>query len=132
MKKEQAEFGERLRRALRKAGMGEGATELADLVSRFGGEVVTPQAAHNWIRGKTIPRRQNLRALSKALKISPEQLYGDSPESGKRVGEGRLAWTANPRDQHVIDAFLALPPKRRELVGELIAALGQASAGRGG
>lgn len=123
MKKEQAEFGERLRQALRAAGMGEGAKELADLVSEFGGEAVTPQAAHNWIRGKTMPRRSNLKALAKALKISQEQLYGDPPTTGMGVGEGRLPWTANARDQHIIDAFLALPSKQRKLVGELIGAL---------
>ena len=114
-----------MRRALRTAGLSEGAKELADLVSEFGGEAVTPQAAHNWIRGKTMPRRSNMKALAKALKVSPEWLYGDPPETSRGIGEGRLPWTANARDQHIIDAFLALPPKRRKLVGELVAALTQ-------
>ncbi|RXR04236.1 helix-turn-helix domain-containing protein [Pseudoxanthomonas composti] len=119
MKKEQAEFGERLRKALRDAGLGEGSKELADLVSSYGGEAVTPQAVHNWIRGKAMPKPQNVRALAKALKLEAGQLYGETRRAG-RVAEERLGWTTNARDQHAIDAYLALPAERRKVVRELI------------
>ena len=42
-----------------------------------------------------------------------------------KVAETQAAWPAGTgaRERHVIEAFLALPPKRRELVGELVKAL---------
>ena len=124
MKKEQAAFGSHLRRALREAGVPESATELADLVSWAGGDAVTPQAAHNWIQGRAMPRRQNLKALAAALKISPEALYGDAPDAAAGMADG-LGRAPGARDRQTIDAYLALPPKRRRLVGELVAALGE-------
>ncbi len=124
MKKEQAEFGGRLRKALRNAGLGEGSKELADLVSAHGGEALSPQAVHRWIRGHSIPKPHNMRALAKALRIGTEQLYGDPPRSAGRVNEDRPAWTASARDQHAIDAYLALPAERRRAVRELIDLLG--------
>jgi transcriptional regulator with XRE-family HTH domain len=118
MKTEQAEFGKRLRHALRNAGLGEGATQLADLVSAHGGDAVTVQAAHNWIHGKTMPRHANLKALARGLGIRPEQLYDDTPTSlaGKT---GHIS----ARDQRTINAFLSLPPKGRDAVGSLVVGL---------
>jgi hypothetical protein len=123
MKKEQAAFGHHLRHALREAGLPESATELADLVSWAGGDAVTPQAAHNWIKGRATPRRQNLKALAAALKISPEALYGDMPDAANPAAGG-LGRAPGARDRQTIDAYLALPLKRRRLVGELVTALG--------
>ncbi|MCD9004733.1 helix-turn-helix domain-containing protein [Luteimonas sp. XNQY3] len=125
MKNEQAQFGARLRSALRHAGLGEGATELADLVSAHGGHAVSPQAAHNWIRGKAMPRRRNLKALAKALRVDAEQLYGDAPVSNRRVGEDGAAFSVSAHDQHAIDAYLALPAERRKVVRQLIGLLAQ-------
>ena len=120
MKSEQVEFGERLRRALRSAGIGEGATELANLVAKHGGGAVTAQAAHAWIRGQSMPRRRNLLALAKALKVEPSLLYGETQKTDRRVADARSDWKASAHDQHAIDAFLALAPDRRKLVRELI------------
>lgn len=120
MKSEQVEFGERLRRALRDAGIGEGATELANLVSKHGGGAVTTQAAHAWIRGHSMPRRRNLLALAKALKVEPALLYGEGQKADRRVADVRNTWKASAHDEHAIDAFLALSPDRRKLVRELI------------
>ena len=57
--------------------------------------------------------------------VEPQILrYGKGRKGG--VSELWLPWsTAGARERQVIDAFLALPPKRRELVGELVAALAQ-------
>lgn len=45
---------------------------------------------------------------------------------GNRVAQPPGVWQAGgARDRQVIDAYLALPPKRRELVGELVAELGK-------
>jgi len=131
MKTEQAEFGSRVREALRRAGLGEESKELADLVSAKGGDAVTPQAAHHWIRGKTIPRRRNLRALAELLDVSPEWLLGERPRLGRqRIGEARKGPLIGARDQQAIDAYLALPAPQRKLVRELVAVLAAAEAKR--
>lgn len=130
MKSEQAEFGARLREALRKAGLGEESKELADLVSAKGGDAVTPQAAHHWIRGKTVPRRRNLRALAVLLKVTPEWLLGeDAGKTSNRVGEPRTRGLVGVHDQQAIDMYLSLPPARRELVRTLLRALAESTPG---
>lgn len=122
MKKEQAAFGARLREALARARLPESPKELADLVASQGGEAVTPQAAHRWIRGQSIPRRRTLRALADLLGVSVEWLLGEEARPGKRVGEPVANFTMEPRDRIAFDAYLSLPPARRKLVRELIAA----------
>ena len=49
--------------------------------------------------------------------------FGSTPRS--RVAEPRIAWPAGVggRERQTIDAYLQLPPKKRELVGELVKAL---------
>ncbi|HLU06942.1 MAG TPA: helix-turn-helix domain-containing protein, partial [Woeseiaceae bacterium] len=83
MKSEQAQFGERLREALRKAQMPESAAELARLVPQYGGTAVTTAAAHRWIRGQSIPRAENIRALATLLRVPLDWLYGVG--SGKKI-----------------------------------------------
>lgn len=130
MKKEQAEFGARLREALLNAGLGEESKELADLVSAKGGDAVTPQAAHHWIRGKTIPRRRNLRALAALLNVTPEWLLGEEGAARKsRVGEPRGSSMVGVHDQQAIDTFLSLPPARRQIIRSLLRALAEKAAG---
>ncbi|WP_160170673.1 helix-turn-helix domain-containing protein [Luteimonas huabeiensis] len=117
-----------MRQALKAAGLGEGARELADLVSAHGGDAVTPQAAHNWIRGKTTPRRRNLRALAKALRVAPEDFYADEPPGKGRLNETGESFAIGVQDRHAIDAFLSLPPEQRKPVRELIHFLAKAAA----
>ena len=123
MKNEQAAFGARLREALGKARLAESPKELADLAASHGGEAVTPQAAHRWIRGISIPRRRTLRALAELLGVSVEWLLGEEAAPRKRAGEATAGFTMEPRDRLAVDAYLALPAARRRLVRELIEAL---------
>lgn len=117
MKTEQDAFSERLRGALRQAGMSESPAELVRLLARFGGEPVSQQAVSGWLNGRAMPRQANLRALARMLSIEPQQLqFGDD----KRVRETRGEWKVNPHDQLAIDAFLKLPAAQRKLVRGLI------------
>lgn len=58
-------------------------------------------------------------------------LFGVEPQvlrfgkAGKgRIAESQATWPAlGARERQVIETYLALPPKRRELVGELVEAL---------
>lgn len=117
MKTEQDAFSDRLRAALRQAGMSESPAELVRLLARFGGEPVSQQAISGWLNGRAMPRQANLRALAKMLSIEPQQLqYGDD----KRVRENRSEWRMNPHDQLAIETFLKLPAAQRKLVRSLI------------
>lgn len=117
MKTEQDAFSERLRSALRHAGMSESPAELVRLLARFGGEPVSQQAVSGWLNGRAMPRQANLRALARMLSIEPQQLqFGDD----KRVREARGEWKVNPHDQLAIEAFLKLPAAQRKLVRNLI------------
>ncbi len=117
MKTEQDAFSERLRAALRQAGMSESPAELVRLLARFGGEPVSQQAISGWLNGRAMPRQANLRALAKMLSLEPQQLqFGDD----KRVRENRSEWRMNPHDQLAIETFLKLPAAQRKLVRSVI------------
>lgn len=125
MKTEQDAFSDRLRAALRQAGMSESPAELVRLLARFGGEPVSQQAVSGWLNGRAMPRQGNMRALAKMLSIEPQQLqFGDD----KRVRETRGEWRMNPHDQLAIEAFLRLPASQRKLVRSLIDELGKQHA----
>ena len=118
MNNEQVAFSERLRAALRRAGLVESPVELVRLLARFGGEPVSQQAVSGWLKGRAMPRQANLRALAKMLSVEPQQLqYGDD---GKRARESRGEWRLDPRDQLAIEAFLQLPPAQRKLLRHVI------------
>ncbi|MDR0775461.1 MAG: helix-turn-helix domain-containing protein [Azonexus sp.] len=125
MNSEQAEFGRRLRAALKAAGLGESAVQLADLVSSHGGDAVSPQAAHNWIRGKALPRPGNLKALARALDTRPDVLYGALADTGQDAAPSCSRKRLASRDQRTMDAFLVLPPKQREAIRALIESLAE-------
>ena len=125
MKTEQDAFSERLRAALRQAGMSESPAELVRLLARFGGEHVSQQAISGWLNGRAMPRQANLRALAKMLSLEPQQLqFGDD----KRVRENRGEWRMNPHDQLAIETFLKLPATQRKLVRSLIEELAKHNA----
>ena len=95
--------------------------------SHYKGRSVAFSTASKWLRGMALPEQDKLKVLADLFGMEPHVLrFG---KSGKhRVSEPPAsAWPSGiaPREREVILAFLALPPKRRELVGELVAALGQ-------
>lgn len=118
MSNEHIAFSERLRAALRRAGLGESPVEVVRLLARFGGEPVSQQAVSGWLKGRAMPRQANLRALAKMLSMEPQQLqYGDD---GRRSRDGRSEGRLDPRDQLAIEAYLQLPPGQRKLLRHLI------------
>jgi len=128
MKSEQAGFGARLREALQKAKLPESAAELARLVPQYGGTAVTTAAAHRWIKGQSIPRPENMRALATLLRVPLDWLYGEDT-GGRKVREPKGTWEASAVDQHAIEAFLSLDERHRKLVRELLTALAAAAKG---
>ncbi len=127
MNDERQAFSQRLADAMERAGYKPRPGELHKVFnSKYNGASVSEMTASRWLSGKAIPAQDKLQVLADLFGVEPHVLrYG---KAGKgRIGEAQAAWPAGlgARERQVIDAFLALPPKRRELVGELVAALGQ-------
>ncbi len=89
MKQEQVQFAERLRAALRDAGIEQSAVALMKRFnSRYGGASVTSQAVSGWLLGKSMPRQDKLRALADLLDV--DLVYLQTGEGkARRLGEAR-------------------------------------------
>lgn len=124
MKDEKQEFSKRLAEAMRGSGHEPRPAELMRLFnSRYTGTSVTEMSTSRWLNGGAIPNQDKLQVLADLFGVEPHVLrFG---RSGKgRVGETQGQWpSVGARERQIIDTFLALPPKRRELIGELVAAL---------
>ncbi|MBS0198864.1 MAG: hypothetical protein JSR70_00260 [Proteobacteria bacterium] len=119
MKSEQVAFGQRLRAALKANNQSQSPKEIAGLLPRFGGTPVTDQAVSGWLTGKSLPRRPNLVALARMLRMEADVLeYGSG--ASRKVQEPTLEWKISAVDRLAVDAFLALPAPRRKLIRELI------------
>ena len=125
MSDERYEFSQRLAAAMRALGYEPRPAVLFRLFNaKYRGSSVTFQTASRWLNGKSMPAQDKLQVLADLFGVQPHVLrFGGS--SKNKVAEGQPAWPAGAgvRERHVIEAFLALPPKRRELVGELVKAL---------
>jgi len=124
MEEEKTAFARRLRAALEDAGIEPSAAVLEKRFnSRYRGTPVTVQAISGWLTGRYMPKQDKIRVLAELVRIDPHVLqFG----GGGRIAEARAEWlptAVGARERRVIDAFLALPPKRRELVAELVTAL---------
>jgi hypothetical protein len=124
MSYEKQGFARRLADAMRARGYeAKPGVLLKQFNSAYTGRSVAFSTASKWLRGMVLPEQDKLQVLAELFGIEPHELrYGRS--SGKRAAQPPGAWQAvGARERQVIDAFLALPPKRRELVGELVAEL---------
>lgn len=94
--------------------------------SRYPGASVREMTASRWLGGKAIPNQDKLQVLAELFAIEPQELrFGKSPKG--RVAEARGSWPpgVGARERQVINAFLALPAKRRDLVSELVDVLSE-------
>lgn len=132
MKDEQARFSERLRAALRDAGIEPSAVALMKRFnSRYGGTSVTSQAVSGWLNGKSMPRQDKLRSLAELLDVDLHFLQTGEGKP-RLLREGRAAWpeSVTQVERAAIEAYLGLADGPRKLVGELIALLATATADR--
>jgi hypothetical protein len=86
-----------------------------------GGPAISPQTAHKWLTGTTIPKPDKLRVLAEWLQIDLHWLhYGPGP-SGKTKPMAR--GEKYPPSQETIELasrFANLSPKQRNLLEEMI------------
>lgn len=138
---EKAAFSRRLEVALRRSAEPvSGATELALRFNlRHQGNAVSPQTAHKWLSGRSIPTSDKLRTLAEWLNVSQHWLhYGAPPSHGLMAGEEQALYgaaipkvsparhaTSKPSTEAIALAvkIQSLSPHRRYLLEELIAQL---------
>ncbi len=125
MSDERYEFSQRLAAAMRALGYEPRPAVLFRLFNaKYRGRSVSFQTTSRWLKGRSMPEQDKLQVLADVFGVPPHVLRFGGTQKNK-VGETQATWPAGAgvRERHVIEAFLALPPKRRELVGELVKAL---------
>lgn len=120
-------FADRLREALKDAGVRVSATIVASEFNlRYWGDGISSHAARNWLMGVSIPKQDKLLVLSQWLKVSPEGLlFGTPPTVTKNAADKEE--TMNLVDQQLIASYFALRPEHRRVIREVVdglAALG--------
>lgn len=127
---EKAEFAQRLRDAMTRAGY-----ELRPVVlerefnTRYWGRSVTLQGVRRWLRGEAIPSQEKLQVLADWLGVEPEVLrFGVAVRHS--VQERRQRWDEGVgyQEREAFEAFLKLPAPQRKIVREVILAFEKAKA----
>ena len=125
MSNERYEFSLRLAEAMHALGYEPRPAVLFRLFNtKYRGRSVSFQTASRWLNGSSMPAQDKLQVLADLFGVEPHVLRFGAKAKGK-VAEAQAVWPAGTggRERQVIEAFLALPSKRRELVGELVKAL---------
>lgn len=125
MGNEREKFSQRLANAMQQAGYEPRPKVLFNLFnSHYRGRSVSFQTTSRWLAAGAIPAQDKLQVIADVLGVEPHALRFGTP-ARSRVAETRPAWPAGvgSRERQVIDSYLQLPAKQRELVGELVKAL---------
>lgn len=93
--------------------------------SRYNGRSIGFSSASKWLRGMTLPEQDKLQVLASLFVVDPQTLRYGASAKGNRIAENQPAWIADMslRERRVFEAYLALPPKLREMVEVMITAL---------
>ncbi|MFM0338898.1 helix-turn-helix domain-containing protein [Paraburkholderia fungorum] len=85
------------------------------------GPAISPQTAHKWLTGTTIPKPDKLRVLAEWLQIDLHWLqYGPGPSSKTKPLARGEKYPLTPETLEWASRFQSLPPKRRNLLEEMI------------
>ncbi|WP_250491631.1 transcriptional regulator [Caballeronia sp. GAWG1-1] len=124
---EKADFSERLKFSMTRAPEKlRGATDLAKKFSlRYHGEAVSPQTAHKWLTGRSIPTIDKLEVLAGWFKVELHWLhYGPSPGGIAQGTPKPLVrdeqYPASGETLELVSKIEALSPHHRYLVEELV------------
>ena len=129
MEKSKAEFAQRLRDAMRRAGHEPKPAVLErEFNQRYWGKAMTLHGVRRWLQGETIPAHDKLLTLAQWLGMEPQTLgFGD--ETVKAVRERRKQWDEGIgyQEREVFELFLKLPVPQRKVAREVIIALARAN-----
>ncbi|MFM2463821.1 XRE family transcriptional regulator [Paraburkholderia sp. RL17-368-BIF-A] len=120
--KEKAAFAKRLKDSLEPLKI-RGGTKLAEQFNlrHRGDRPVTPQTAHKWLTGTTIPKPDKLRTLAEWLNVKEHWLhYGPSPGASARPMARGEKYPPSPEIIELASKIQSLTPKDRFLVEEMI------------
>jgi len=93
---------------------------------RYWGRSVSFQAVRRWLRGEAVPTQDRLQVLAEWLGVDAHWLrFGEKLVVA--VNERPAQWNSKlaPEEREAIEAFLALPPGKRKLFGQLMKACGK-------
>lgn len=120
-------FSKRLLLALRRSPEKvDGATELALRFNlRYHGEAISPQTAHKWLTGKTIPTSDKLTTLAEWLNVTEHWLHYGPPPAAKAPakvikGNQKDIRQSDPGALVLAEKIHALTPHSRYLLEELV------------
>ncbi|RDK03949.1 XRE family transcriptional regulator [Paraburkholderia lacunae] len=122
--KEKAAFAKRLKDSLPKDI--KGGTDLARKFNLLysGGPAVSPQTAHKWLAGTTIPKSDKLQVLAAWLQKDVHWLHYGPPPVGKAKPLARgEKYPLSPEMIELASRLAGLPPRQRNLVEEMITEL---------
>lgn len=124
MKTPKQEFAERLRAAMEKASYkAEAAVLEREFNQRYYGKDITLHGVNKWLKGQSIPRYDKILALSKWLRIPPEELtFGLEIKQSIKVERARWDEEIGYQERELFEAFLALPTPQRKVIREVILA----------
>jgi transcriptional regulator with XRE-family HTH domain len=120
-------FSERLKQSMTDAGYEVRPVVLErEFNQRSWGRSVSFQAVRRWLQGEAVPTQDRLQVLAEWLGVDPHWLRFGEKLSGS-VQEQRARWDSKitPEEREAIEAFLALPPDKRKLFGQLMKACGK-------
>jgi transcriptional regulator with XRE-family HTH domain len=120
-------FSERLRSSMLAAGYDARPIILErEFNLRYWGRSVSFQAVRRWLRGEAVPTQDRLQVLAEWLGVDAHWLrFGEKLVVA--VNERPAQWNSKlaPEEREAIEAFLALPPDKRKLFGQLMKACGK-------
>lgn len=121
-------FSERLRQAMLDAGYQVRPVLLErEFNQRYWGRSVSFQAVRRWLNGEAVPTQDRLQVLAEWLAVDPHWLRFGERLTGS-VKDQRVRWDArmSPEERALVEAFMALPPDKRKVLGEVIRAFSAA------
>jgi len=122
---EKAQFSQRLRGAIEKAGYSVRPIVLErEFNTRYWGQPITVQAVRRWLRGEAIPSQEKLQVLADWLKVEPHVLrYGEQAINSVRAKQKSWDEGIGHQEREIFETFLALPAPQRKIAHEVIEAL---------
>ena len=124
------ELGRQIKAAMARLGWEPTGSELARRYQSRFPEGITEQTANAWLGGRRLPNALHLEELSELLDASLK--VGAKATRKNAISEPRLSWPADfdASERQLMLVYRSLPPRPRELLVELMAAMGESGNGQ--